>query len=79
MDSAFLLSAWILTIIISAVISLITSVYGLSKSTGPLKERLVPEELLPYSKRDQCCFLIPIVNIVQSTIFLSKTIKYYNE
>lgn len=79
MDLTFLLSAWILTIIISAVISLVASVYGLSKSTGPLKERLIPEELLPYCKRDQCCFLIPIVNIVQSTIFLSKTIKYYTE
>lgn len=74
-----LVIVWLCTILISSIIGFITCVYGLAQSEGPITKREIPDDLLFYNDRATCYVFVPVVNIVKSTVFLLKTIKYYSK
>lgn len=65
------------TVVISGLIAIITSIYGLSKEKGKITERCIPLELVPCTTESQVWSVVPIINIFKCLRVLIKTIKYY--
>lgn len=65
------------TVVISGLITLVISIYGLSKEKGKITERCIPLELVPYTTETQVWLFVPVINMFKCLRALIKTIKYY--
>lgn len=73
-----IVTVWLITLLVSAIINLVTSIYGLNSSEGPIMSRQIPPELGPHYLRSAAYFLVPVANIIFAMVFLRETLEYYN-